>query len=113
MKSSYVYERNVGMCCVHQAVGPKPINALQYTVGPLFWGTPCLVVNSDEFHADRCVKRKVVPLYDPPPPRSFDFGRYRGRLSWSNSSKLHGSAGQSEQKPHSIYYQHMLTFASA
>jgi hypothetical protein len=102
MKSSYMCERNVGMCCVHQSVGPKPINVLRYTVGSLFWGTCCLfVINFDEFHADRLAKRMVVPLYDPPPPRSFDFGRYRGRLSWSNSSKLHGSAGQSEQKSHS------------
>jgi hypothetical protein len=82
MKCSYMYERNVGMCSFHQSVGPKPINALQYTVGPLFWGTLCLfVINFNESHADRLVKCMVVPLYDPPPPRSFDFGRYRRRLS--------------------------------
>jgi hypothetical protein len=37
----------------------------------------------------------VVPPYDPPPLRSFDFGRYH----WSNSSKLHGRVAKSQQKP--------------
>ena len=82
MKFSYMYQTNVGIHCVPQSVGPKPINALQYTVAPLFWGTRRLfVISFDEFHADRCLKCMVFPLYDPPPPRSFDFGRYRGRLS--------------------------------
>lgn len=82
MKSSYMYQGNVGMCCVHQSVAPKPINALECIVGPSFWGTRFLfVINFDEFNADRWVKCMVVPLYDPPPPRSFDFGRYRGSLS--------------------------------